>query len=159
MDTAWVQVFVLILSECVAPSGKTVCQEQEVHYQFLDRQECETVLQDMIASKSNDADVIVNEQRSRCVPTAKERPVFASLEDVNQQLADAAGWGVIPPGEEPQQEQTDESPSAKRMAYLDRLESLPECNAGKENTPCKVGQIIIESTVTEEVEVWTKDEE
>ena len=28
MDTAWIQVFVLTLSECVAPAGKTICQEQ-----------------------------------------------------------------------------------------------------------------------------------
>ena len=35
MDTAWIQVFVLTLSECVAPAGKAVCQEREFDLQFL----------------------------------------------------------------------------------------------------------------------------
>ena len=39
MDTGWIQVFVLTLAECVAPPGKTVCQEQQVHYQFVEREE------------------------------------------------------------------------------------------------------------------------
>ena len=45
MDTAWIQVFVLTLSECVAPTGKTVCQPQETQYVFYDRRDCEAVLQ------------------------------------------------------------------------------------------------------------------
>jgi hypothetical protein len=158
MDTAWIQVFVLTLSECVAPSGKTVCQPQETQYVFYDRRDCEAVLQDLVAAKKNDENVIVNPDRSRCLPTAKQRPVYASLEEAEQALADTAGWGIIPAGEEPAEGQQ-QPPDATRMAYMDRLQNLPECNEEKTVTPCKVGQIIVESPPEEEeVEIWQKEE-
>ncbi|HET6630089.1 MAG TPA: hypothetical protein VFG91_09970 [Woeseiaceae bacterium] len=158
MDTAWIQVFVLTLSECVAPSGKTVCQPQETQYVFYDRRDCEAVLQELVAAKKNDETVIVNPDRSRCLPTAKQQPVYASLEEAEQELADAAGWGVIPPGDKTR-DAPQESPDTKRVAYLDRLQSLPECNEEKTVTPCKVGQIIVESPPEEEeVEIWQKEE-
>lgn len=159
MDTAWIQVFVLTLSECVAPSGKTVCQPQEAQYVFFDRRDCEAVLQELVASKENDETVIVNPDRSRCLPTARQRPVYASLEEAEQQLADTDGWGIIPPGETEQDGERQKSPDATRMAYMDRLQSLPECNEDKTVTPCKVGQIIIETPPEEEeVEIWQKEE-
>ena len=158
MDTAWIQVFVLTLSECVAPSGKTVCQPQETQYVFYDRRDCEAVLQDLVAAKKNDEDVIVNPDRSRCLPTAKQRPVYASLEEAEQALADTAGWGIIPAGEQPG-DGRQQPPDATRMAYVDRLQNLPECNEEKTVTPCKVGQIIVESPPEEEeVEIWQKEE-
>ena len=158
MDTAWIQVFVLTLSECVAPSGKTVCQPQETQYVFYDRRDCEAVLQDLVAAKENDENVIVNPDRSRCLPTAKQRPVYASLEEAEQALADTAGWGIIPAGEPPAEGQQ-QPPDATHMAYIDRLQDLPECNEEKTVTPCKVGQIIVESPPEEEeVEVWQKEE-
>lgn len=154
MDTAWIQVFVLTLSECVAPSGKTVCQEQETQYVFYDRRDCEAALQDLIEAKSNDETVIVHPDRSRCLPSARQRPVFASLEEANQQLADLEGWGVLPPD---QQQGGDgrQQPDSERTAYLDRLQSLPECDTGRSVTPCKVGQIIVESPPEgKKVPVW-----
>lgn len=158
MDTAWIQVFVLTLSECVAPSGKTVCQPQETQYVFYDRRDCEAVLQELVAAKKNDETVIVNPDRSRCLPTAKQRPVYASLDEAEQELADSTGWGVIPPGD-PADDDSQASPDATRMAYQDRLQSLPECNQEKTVTPCKVGQIIVESPPEEEeVEIWQKEE-
>lgn len=158
METAWIQVFVLTLSECVAPSGKTVCQPQETQYVFYDRRDCEAVLQDLVAAKKNDETVIVNPDRSRCLPTARQRPVYASLEEAEQQLADTPGWGIIPAGEQPDERQQ-QSPDATRMAYMDRLQSLPECNEQKTVTPCKIGQIIVESPPEEEeVEIWKKEE-
>lgn len=159
MDTSWIQVFVLTLSECVAPSGKTVCQEQEVQYQFADRGDCEAVLQELIAAKANDENVIVNEERSRCLPTAKEQQVFASVDEANQQLANSEGWGIIPAGEEQEQaqEQEQQSSNETQAAYQSRLESLPECDDNQSVTPCKVGQIIVESDA-DEVEVWKEDE-
>lgn len=159
MDTAWIQVFVLTLSECVAPSGKTVCQPQETQYVFFDRRDCEAVLQELVASKENDETVIVNPDRSRCLPTARQRPVYASLEEAEQQLADADGWGIIPPGETKQEGQQQGPPDATQMAYVDRLQALPECTQEKTVTPCKVGQIIVESPPEEEeVEIWQKEE-
>jgi hypothetical protein len=160
MDTAWIQVFVLTLSECVAPSGKTVCQQQEVQYQFANREDCEAVLETLIASKANDESVIVDEGRSRCLPTAREQQVFASLDEANQQLGNSEGWGVIPPGQEEQQQQARQQASSElQAAYQSRLESLPECDQNNRVTPCKVGQIIIESDAEdEEVQIWKKDQ-
>jgi hypothetical protein len=155
MDTAWIQVFVLTLSECVAPSGKTVCQQQEVQYQFASRDDCEAVLETLIASKANDENVIVDEGRSRCLPTAREQQVFASVDEANQQLGNSEGWGVIAPGQEEQQQQAS---SEMQAAYQSRLESLPECDQNNRVTPCKVGSIIIESEAEEEVQIWKKDE-
>jgi hypothetical protein len=149
---------VLTLSECVAPSGKTVCQPQETQYVFYDRRDCEAVLQDLVAAKKNDENVIVNPDRSRCLPTAKQRPVYASLEEAEQALADTTGWGIIPAGERPAEGQQ-QPPDATRMAYMDRLQNLPECNEEKTVTPCKIGQIIVESPPEEEeVEIWQKEE-
>jgi hypothetical protein len=157
MDTAWIQVFVLTLSECVAPSGKTVCQEQETQYVFFDRRDCEAALQAFIEAKANDETVIVHPDRSRCLPSARQRPVFASLEEANQQLADIEGWGVIPPGQE--QAQDRQPADSSRTAYLDRLQSLPECDAARSVTPCKVGQIIVESPPEErKIPVWRKQD-
>jgi hypothetical protein len=155
MDTAWIQVFVLTLSECVAPSGKTVCQEQETQYVFFDRRDCEAALQELVEAKANDETVIVNKERSRCLPSARQRPVYASLEEANQQLADIEGWGVIPPGQEQPQGQS--QPDSSNMAYLNRLQSLPECDEARTVTPCKVGQIIVESPPEErKIPVWRK---
>lgn len=159
MDTSWIQVFVLTLSECVAPSGKTVCQQQEVQYQFSDREDCEAVLQELIAAKANDENVIVNESRSRCLPTAKEQQVFASLDEANQQLADSAGWGILPAGGKQEQEPSQPSSNGTHAAYQSRLENLPECDAEDRVTPCKVGQIIVESDTAKDVQVWKKKEE
>ncbi len=158
MDTAWIQVFVLTLSECVAPSGKTVCQEQETQYVFFDRRDCEAALQAFIESKANDETVIVNPDRSRCLPSARQREVFATLEEANQQLADLEGWGVLPPGQEHDQA-GGEAADSSRMAYLDRLQSLPECDAQRSVTPCKVGQIIVEGPPEQrEIPVWRKQD-
>jgi len=161
MDTAWIQVFVLTLSECVAPSGKTVCQQQETQYVFFDRRDCEAVLNELVHSKANDETVIVDPDRSRCLPSARQRPVYASLEEANQALADIEGWGIIPPGQEQEQPAPPgRQPDSERTAYLDRLQKLPECNPERSVTPCKVGQIIVESPPQEKkVEVWKKQED
>ena len=48
MDTAWIQVFVLTLTECVAPAGKTVCQERELELQFLTESDCKAALEQLV---------------------------------------------------------------------------------------------------------------
>ena len=53
MDTTWIQVFVLTLSECVAPAGKTACQDHEIEMQFLSRAECEVALQELVTLKTS----------------------------------------------------------------------------------------------------------
>ncbi|MEX2123100.1 MAG: hypothetical protein WD795_04345 [Woeseia sp.] len=153
MDTGWIQVFVLTLSECIAPAGKTVCQEQEVQYQFVDKAECETVLQQLVDYSAGSDKVIVNENRSSCLPTTKEQPVFASLDEANAELADAEGWGVLQP------EQEREESAQTQTAHQERLAKLPDCEATNRTPPCKVGQIIIEAEGGQELEVWKRDED
>ena len=76
MDTGWIQVFVLVLSECVAPAGKTVCQEQELRYEFFDKDDCEIVLQQLLAHKDSAEDIIINREKSSCLPTAKKQRIY-----------------------------------------------------------------------------------
>ncbi len=48
MDLALIKVVVLTLAECVAPEGKTVCQEQQIQYYFFDEVECQKVLEQLL---------------------------------------------------------------------------------------------------------------
>jgi hypothetical protein len=75
MDTAWIQVFVLTLSECIAPAGKTVCQEREFELQFLTQADCEVALQQLVSLKQSSDNVIVDAGKSRCVASARKPAV------------------------------------------------------------------------------------
>ena len=72
MDIAWIKVVVLTLAECVAPQGKTVCQEQQVQYFFVDEVECQKVLEQLIDYRDGFDNVIVNKDDSSCQPAAKD---------------------------------------------------------------------------------------
>ena len=48
METAWIQVFVLTLTQCIAPAGKMVCEEESVQFQFADQVHCEVALAQML---------------------------------------------------------------------------------------------------------------
>jgi hypothetical protein len=157
MDTGWIQVFVLTLAECVAPAGKTVCQEQEVQYQFVDRQECETVLQQLIDYSAGSDNVIVNAEQSSCLPTVVQRDVFASVAEADEQLSDTEGWGVLEAEREAQGEGGAGEDSQTGAAHQQRLASLPACEDVNRRPPCKVGQIIIEAESGQELEVWRRD--
>lgn len=157
MDTGWIQVFVLTLAECVAPAGKSVCQEQQVQYQFVDRAECETVLQQLVEYSAGSENVIVDEQRSSCLPTAVQRPVFASLDEANEQLANSPGWGMLNAEQAPAPESESDKQSQTELAHQQRLAGLPECEDVNRRAPCKVGQIIVEAESAEEAEVWKRE--
>ena len=92
MDTAWIQVFVLTIAECVAPAGKTVCQEQELEMLFLNENDCKVALQQLVSLKSASDNVIVDAGHSRCAPSAREREVFPNLDEVKEALGDTIGW-------------------------------------------------------------------
>ena len=62
METAWIQVFVLTLSECLAPAGKTVCQEQELQMQFVNLADCEVVRDQFISLIELSDNSIVNKE-------------------------------------------------------------------------------------------------
>lgn len=157
MDTGWIQVFVLTLAECVAPAGKSVCQEQQVQYQFVDREECEAVLQHLVDYSAGSENVIVNEQRSSCLPTAVQQPVFASLDEANDQLSDTEGWGTLNAARQSVRDGESGEPSETEAAHRQRLASLPECEDVARRPPCKVGQIIVEAENGQEMEVWKRD--
>jgi hypothetical protein len=157
MDTGWIQIFVLTLAECVAPPGKTVCQEQQVQYQFVKREECETVLQQLVDYSAGSENVIVDERRSSCLPTTIERQVFASVDEANAQLGDTEGWGELNAQRTP--DGADEADASKaETAHRQRLASLPACEDVNRRPPCKVGQIIVEDDTQEEVEVWKRNQ-
>jgi hypothetical protein len=157
MDTGWIQVFVLTLAECIAPAGKSVCQEQQVQYQFVDREECETVLQQLVDYSAGSENVIVNERRSSCRPTTVQRQVFASLDEANEQLSDTEGWGTLNAARQQGAPQSSE-PRETEAAHRERLAGLPECEDVDRRPPCKVGQIIVEAESGQEMEVWRKNQ-
>ena len=92
MDTAWIQVFVLTLSECLAPAGKTVCQEQVLHMQFMNQADCELARDQLVFLIDQTENSIVNTEQTRCTASASERPVFATLDDIKESGTLGADW-------------------------------------------------------------------
>ena len=149
METAWIKVFVLVLSECVAPAGKTVCQDQQIEMQFLSRADCEVALEQLVSLKDQFDNVIVNRQQSSCTPSARQQDVFASLEDAKSAASDDAGWREPQDGE-PQM-------VASSVSHQSRVEELTSCEESLGLAPCKMGDIIIEAATGTPVDVWRSD--
>lgn len=149
MATAWIQVFILTFAECVAPAGKTVCQEQQFELQFLTQADCEYALEQLIAMKDEADHVIVNRQKSGCAPTAAESASYASLDDINAAHGNTPGWRV--PGE------NDVRRAAVSKDHSERLEQLMSCEETSNVMPCKIGDIIVEDATGDSVEVWKQD--
>ncbi len=147
MDTGWIQVFVLTLAECVAPAGKTVCQETQFELRFLTRADCEFALEQLIDLKSASDNVIVDRGRSGCAPSASEREVFPTLSAASTALSGEEGWQA-PAVEEP-------ATSTARLSHQERLATLESCDDTNGVAPCKIGEIIIEGAA-EQVEVWRR---
>ncbi len=150
MDIAWIKVVVLTLAECVAPAGKTVCQEQQVQYYFVDEVECQKVLEQLMDYRDGFENVIVNKENSNCQPAAKDLQVFASRSAADDYFAEMGGLGVI-----------SDEPAKKdflQERYDLRLESLHVCDDDKLVTPCRRGDIIIESMTGNKTEVWKRTE-
>ena len=152
MDTGWIQVFVLTLAECVAPAGKSVCQETEFELQFLTQADCEYALEQLVTLKDASDLVIVDKSRSGCAPSARQQTVYASLADVTASVADKQDFR--PPTAEQAASEADTSAASHR----ERLDSLKTCEETRGQAPCKIGEIIIEETSAgESVEVWRRD--
>jgi hypothetical protein len=149
MDTGFVQVFVLTLAECVAPAGKSVCQQSQFEISFLNRNECEFALQQLIELKSESEQVIVDRARSGCASTVVQTEVFPDLAAASAALSDEQGWRA------PEAAQPGE-PSQSLASHQERLESLKTCDESGGLAPCKIGEIIIEGA-SEEVEVWRSE--
>ncbi len=147
MDMTWIQVFVLTLSECVAPAGKTVCQDHEIEMQFLSRAECEVALQELVSIKDQFENVIINRQKSGCSVSARESQSFASL-DAAKAASNEDEWRDV-----------ESEKAASLVPHEDRLKKLKTCDDSLGVAPCKSGAIIVESTVSgREVEVWHSQE-
>jgi len=147
METVWIQVFVLTLTQCIAPSGKMICQEEAVQYQFLNKTDCEHALVLMTNVASGADNVIVNKENSHCRPAAVESMAFNNVDEANAKYGNAEGWRVL--GDENQ------SADFTQSAHQDRLKNLHECGDVANVPPCKVGQIIIEASVDgPSPEIW-----
>ena len=150
MDVSWIQVFVLTLSECVAPAGKTICQEQVLEMLFLDESDCNVALEQLLTLKSESESVIVDAERSGCAPSARKRDVFASLDEINESFADLQGWKV-PVSD-------DAGPDFMQLSHQERLEGLESCDDTDGVAPCKLGEIVIEAAATgQPVEIWRRE--
>ena len=147
MDIAWIQVFVLTLAECVAPAGKSICQEQEFQLQFLTKADCEIALDQLVSLKEVSDNVIVNPNRSNCAPAARQRDVFESLEAINK--AFDANWDAPKTGEA--------ESSSSEMSHKGRLDELKSCEETEGIAPCKIGDIIMEGADGDSVDVWRRD--
>lgn len=146
METGWIQVFVLVITQCVAPAGKTVCQEQELRYEFFDKDDCNIVLEQLLAHIDSAENIIVNKEKSSCLPTAKKLQIFRSPEAAKNALADSAGWGQIPA--------VSDTPDFTQEAHSERLGNVPECDEVANVAPCKIGDIIIEGASGKKSEIW-----
>ena len=150
MDIAWIQVFVLTLSECVAPAGKNVCQEREFELEFLTQSDCEVALQQLVSLKKESKFVIINPDKASCTVSARQSRVFASPDAVNEAVGDDKDWRA------PKIEET--QPGVERAAHQERLASLPACGDAAGVAPCRIGDIIIEEATGDSVDVWRRDE-
>ena len=149
MDTAWIQIFILTLAECVAPVGKTVCQEQQFELQFVSRADCEYALQQLIAMKDDNEQVIVNRQKSGCAPSAIEAKAYHSRDEINAALENSVGWRM--PADIASRR------AAVSESHQQRLENLKSCDETDGQAPCKIGEIIVEDAKGESVDVWKQD--
>ncbi len=147
MESAWIKVFVLTLTQCMAPAGKMVCQMETVQFQFVAEDDCNRALVQMIDIAAGAENVIVSRDNSHCRPAAIEADVFSSVEDANAYFAGTEGWGVLTEDEQPA--------DFTQTAHQDRLKDLHECADVANVAPCRVGEIIIEAAAdSRKTEVW-----
>lgn len=138
METAWIQVFILTLTQCIAPEGKMVCQEESVEFQFAEQVDCEVALVQMLDVAARVDTVIVMRDDSHCRAASKEIEVFATAEDAGAQFEGAENLALLQIDEPP--------PDFMQSAHQERLEKLHNCDEVADVAPCKIGEIIIEAS-------------
>lgn len=149
METAWIQVFVLTLAQCIAPAGKMVCQEAVVEYQFASEDDCANALVQILDLAARADNVLVNREKSNCRPAARESVVFADAAAAKATLANRDDFVLID-GKTPPADFT-------QVAHNERLENLKSCEEMNGVAPCKIGQIIVEAAAeTRKTEVWRR---
>lgn len=149
METAWVQVFILTLTQCIAPAGKMVCQEESVEFQFADQVDCEVALVQMLDVAARVDNVIVKRESSHCRAATKEVKIYASADAAGRQYEGAENLAML--------EVDDPPPDFTQTAHQERLKSLPNCDEVAGVAPCKIGEIIIEAAAeTDSSGVWRR---
>jgi hypothetical protein len=147
METAWIQVFVLTLTQCIAPAGKMVCQEETVEYYFAGEDDCARALVQMIDLAARADNILVDRQKSDCNPGVKETLVFASGEDARSSMSSTQDIvlidGKMPP------------PDFMQSSHNDRLQDMQSCAETDGVAPCRIGDIIVEAAAeVRKSEVW-----
>lgn len=151
MDTAWIQVFVLTLTQCIAPEGKMVCQEETVEYRFANQEDCASALVQMLDLAARADNVLIDRQQSTCRPAATQTAVFADAESAKAALAGAEGFALID-GEEPPADFI-------QASHEERLAKLQTCEETGGVAPCKIGRIIVEAAEeSRDGEVWRREQ-
>lgn len=151
METAWIKVFVLTLTQCIAPAGKMICQEEAVVYQFANEDDCARALVQMVDLAARADNVLVDRQNSNCRPAVRESSVFASNDEAMSTLGSSANAILI----------DDEEPSADflRIAHDERLKNMKACDETNGVAPCRIGDIIMEAAGESESvrsDVWRR---
>jgi hypothetical protein len=149
METAWIQVFVLTLTQCIAPAGKMVCQEEAVEYLFTNEEDCADALVQLVDLAARADNVLVDRQKSNCRPAAKESIVFADSAAAKASLANTDDFVLID-GKAP-------PPDFLQVAHEERLEQLKDCEETNGVAPCKIGAIIVEAPAESgKSEIWKR---
>ena len=147
METAWIQVFVLTMTQCIAPAGKMVCQEETVEYYFTSEDDCARALVQMVDLAARADNILVDRDRSDCKPAVKETSVFASSDDARSSMSPGQDVVLI----------DDEIPAPDFMqsAHNDRLKDMQACDETDGVAPCKIGDIIIEAAAeVRQTQIW-----
>ncbi|MGI9202970.1 MAG: hypothetical protein ACR2Q3_03105 [Woeseiaceae bacterium] len=150
MESAWIKVFVLTLTQCIAPAGKMICQEETVEYQFANEEDCARALVQMIDLASRADNILVDRQNSDCRPAVRESTVFASNDAAISSLGKTANAVVIEDKETPA--------DFLQAAHDERLKNMQTCEETKGVAPCRIGDIIMEPAADSvRSEVWQQE--
>lgn len=150
METGWIQIFVLTLTQCIAPAGKMVCQEESVEFQFADQVDCEVALVQMLDVAARVDNVIVNRDGSHCRAVTKQVEVYASAEDAGA-LFEVSENIELMASEDPPADFT-------QSAHQERLKNLHNCDEVAGVAPCRIGEIIIEAAQDDDnrSQIWRR---
>lgn len=147
METAWIKVFVLTLTQCIAPAGKMICQEETVEYQFANEDDCARALVQMIDLAARAENILVDRQKSDCRPAVRESSVFATNDEAMSSLGSSANAILIDDKEPPE--------DFLRAAHDERLKNMKTCDESNGVAPCRIGDIIIEAAAESvQSDVW-----
>ena len=150
METAWIQVFVLTLTQCIAPAGKMVCQEETVDYHFTNEDDCARALVMMVDLAARAENILVDRSQSNCAPAAKESVVYADADGAKASLANTEDFILIDGAQPP--------PDFMQAAHSERLDALKSCEETNGVAPCKIGEIILEASADEPPpEIWRRE--